>query len=276
MAHRVAEAVLKRDRQVVLAALAVMVGLAWAWLMTGSGTGMSMLTMTTAAFPPPAIPFEPMPWGWNYALVMLAMWWVMMVAMMLPSAAPVILLHARAYRHQQQLGRIAPGRPPVLAFVAGYLTVWIGFGLAATALQYGLERAGLVHDMLMWSTSRLLSAALLVAAGVYQFLPAKQACLVQCRSPAAVIAGRFRPGGVAAWRLGLGHGLFCLGCCWALMALLFVGGVMNLVWVAGITLVVMAEKLLPGGRQLSRLLGALMIAAGLWLGLVGVVSHGGA
>ena len=124
--------------------------------------------------------------------------------------------------------------------------------------------------MLMWSTSPLLSAAILVAAGLYQFLPAKQACLVQCRSPAAVIAGRFRPGGLAAWRIGLGHGLFCLGCCWALMALLFVGGVMNLVWIAGLTLVVVAEQMLPAGALLSKLFGALMILAGLWLGLTGL------
>jgi len=264
------EAVLRRERQVVLAALALLVILAWAWLLAGSGTGMSMRAMTTAAFPLPAMPFEPMPWSLGHALVMLAMWSVMMVAMMLPSAAPVILLYAHAWRSEQRRGRIAPGRPPVIAFVAGYLAVWIGFAAAATLLQYGLERTGVLHGMLMWSTSRTLSAVILVAAGLYQFLPAKQACLVQCRSPAAVIAGRFRPGGLAAWRIGLAHGLFCLGCCWALMALLFVGGVMNLVWIAGLTLVVIAEKLLPGGALLSRLFGALMMLAGLWLGFAGL------
>ncbi|WP_457938272.1 DUF2182 domain-containing protein [Mesorhizobium sp. 10J20-29] len=270
MARDVAETILRRDRQVVLAALAVVVVLAWAWLLAGSGTGMSMRAMTTAAFPPPAMRFDPQPWSPAHAAIMLAMWAVMMVAMMLPSAAPVILLYAHAWRGEQGRGRIAPGRPPVEAFVAGYLTVWTGFAVVATALQYGLERSGLVHGMLMWSTSPLLSAALLVAAGLYQVLPAKQACLVQCRSPAAVIAGRFRPGGLAAWRIGLGHGLFCLGCCWALMALLFVGGVMNLLWIAGLTLVIVAEKLLPAGQLLSRLFGALMILAGLGLGLAGL------
>ena len=195
--------------------------------------------------------------------LMLAMWWVMMIAMMAPSAAPVVLLYGQAYRHQQKLGRLAGGNPPVLAFVAGYLLAWLGFSLAAVAVQFALEQAGLLHSMLMWSTDRTLTAALLIVAGAYQFLPVKQACLVQCRSPAAVIAGHFQPGRLGALRLGLRHGAFCVSCCWALMALLFAGGVMNLVWIAGLTAIVIAEKMLPHGRLVSQALGAVLIAAGM-------------
>ncbi len=265
MKQSLAEAVLRRERALVLGALALLIMLSWGWLLSGSGTGMSIAAMTTFAFPPPAMPHMPMPWTFGYALLMLAMWWVMMIAMMAPSAAPVVLLYGQAYRHQQKLGRLAGGNAPVLTFVAGYLLAWLGFSLAAVAVQFALEQAGLLHSMLMWSTDRTLTAALLVIAGAYQFLPVKQACLVQCRSPAAVIAGNFQPGRLGALRLGLHHGAFCVSCCWALMALLFAGGVMNLVWIAGLTAIVIAEKMLPHGRLVSQAIGAVLILAGIWL-----------
>jgi predicted metal-binding membrane protein len=230
MTQTVAEAILRRERAVVLGALALLIALSWAWLLAGSGTGMSMAAMTTFAFPPPAMPHMPMPWTFGYAMIMLAMWWVMMIAMMAPSAAPVVLLYGQAYRHQQKLGRLTGGHAPVLVFVAGYLLAWLGFSIAAVAVQFALEQAGLLHSMLMWSTNRTLTAALLVVAGAYQFLPLKQACLVQCRSPAAVIAGNFQPGRLGALRLGLRHGAYCVSCCWALMALLIAAGVMVVFW----------------------------------------------
>jgi predicted metal-binding membrane protein len=267
MTQSIAEAVLKRERAVVLGALALLIVLAWAWLLAGSGTGMSMAAMTTFAFPPPAMPHMPMPWTFGYAAIMLAMWWVMMIAMMAPSAAPVVLLYGQAYRHQQKLGKLAGRHPPLLVFLAGYLLAWLGFSIAAVLLQFALERADLLHSMLMWSTSHTLTAVLLVIAGLYQFLPVKQACLVQCRSPAAVIAGNFEPGRLGALRLGLRHGASCVNCCWALMALLFAGGVMNLVWIAGLTAIVIAEKMLPHGRLVSQALGAVLVIAGLVVAL---------
>jgi predicted metal-binding membrane protein len=259
------EAILRRDRVATLAALAVLTVLAWGWTLAGSGTGMNVAAMTTFQFPPPAFMSMPQQWSSAYALVMLVMWWVMMIAMMTPSAAPVILLYAHSWRHQQKMGRLAEGTPPVASFVAGYLLAWLLFSIAATGLQFALEQAGLVHSMLMWSTNKTLTGALLVIAGTYQFLPVKQACLVQCRSPAAVIAGYFRPGAAGALQMGLRHGVACVGCCWALMALLFAGGIMNIVWIAGLTAVVIAEKMLPGGRQFSMVLGALLVSAGLWV-----------
>lgn len=221
--------------------------------------------MTTFQFPPPAIMFMPAQWTAAYALVMLAMWWVMMIAMMTPSAAPVILLYAHSWRHQHRLGRMEGDTPPVASFVAGYLLAWLLFSIAATGLQFALEQAGLIHSMLMWSTNPVLTGVLLLTAGIYQFLPLKQACLIQCRSPASVIAGYFRPGAAGALQMGLRHGAACVGCCWALMALLFAGGIMNVVWIAGLTAVVIAEKMLPGGRLVSMVLGALLIVAGLWV-----------
>jgi predicted metal-binding membrane protein len=259
------EGLLRHERMIVLAALAVICLASWAWVLAGSGTGMSISAMTTFAFPPPAAMSVPMEWNATYALLMLAMWWVMMIAMMLPSAAPVILLYAQAWRHQQRLGRFAAGNPPVAAFTSGYLLAWLGFSLVATGLQFALERAGIMDSMLMWSTSSTLTGTLLVVAGMYQFVPIKQACLVKCRSPAAVIAELFRPGTAGAMQMGLRHGTACVGCCWALMALLFAGGIMNLVWIAGLTAIVIAEKMLPGGRLLSYALGAVLTAAGLWV-----------
>jgi predicted metal-binding membrane protein len=181
------------------------------------------------------------------------MWIAMMVAMMLPSAAPAILLYARVHRHS--LG----GDLPLLTagFLAGYLACWIGFALLAATLQL------VIHlPMSMALESRTASGGLLIAAGIYQLSPLKDACLSRCRSPAEFITRYYRPGIWGAARLGLLHGVYCVGCCWLLMALLFVGGVMNLLWVAGLTLLIAAEKLLPGGKWIARIAGVAMICWG--------------
>lgn len=190
------------------------------------------------------------PPGWP---LIAAMWAVMMVAMMVPSAAPAILLYARVHRHSLGL----ESRPPTAAFLAGYLACWIGIALLAATLQLALGRMEL--------DSPSAAAAVLVAAGIYQLSPLKDACLGRCRSPAQFISRHYRPGTSGAFRLGLLHGADCVGCCWLLMALLFVGGVMNLAWVAALTLLVAAEKLLPGGRWIARIAGITLIGWGAYL-----------
>ncbi len=257
------ERALRRDRAIVASALIVITVLAWAYLLIGAGTGMSVSAMSTWHFPPPR-PNMAMsgPWHAGYWLVMGVMWFVMMVAMMIPSAAPMILLHARVTRHgaQSSDGMAAP--VPTAAFTAGYLAAWLLFSGAATTLQWGLERAGLVDGMLMWSTEPVLTGALLVMTGLYQFTPLKTVCLTQCRSPVTVLSQIWKPGARGAFVMGVRHGSYCLGCCWALMLLLFAGGVMNVVWIAGLAILVLAEKLLSRGPWFPRLVGVVLIAMG--------------
>jgi len=189
-----------------------------------------------------------------------AMWWVMMVAMMLPSAAPMILLYARAVP--------AAARPATESFTLGYLLIWGFFSLVATLAQWRLATAALLSSMAMATSSPSLAAALLIAAGVYQISPWKDACLRECRNPAIFLSRHYRPGWTGALRLGARHGAWCVGCCWMLMALLFVGGIMNLAWIAVLTLLVALEKLLPWGRAMSILAGAGCILLG-WAILLG-------
>ena len=180
------------------------------------------------------------------------MWWVMMIAMMIPAAAPTILLYAHVHRHSNG----PTSAPPTAAFLAGYLACWLGFALIAAGLQICL---------IAWSPALagdVAAAGVLIAAGLYQLSPFKDACLSRCRSPASFLSRHFRSGPSGAFRLGALHGAYCVGCCWLLMALLFVGGVMNLVWIAGLTLLVAAEKLLPGGVWIARIAGMAMIAGG--------------
>ena len=259
------EALVRRERVVVVAGLISITALAWWWLLSGAGTGMSVMAMTTWSFPPPIHSSLVEDWSPVYAILMFLMWWIMMIAMMTPSAAPVILLYARAYRYEQKSGKIGAGVAPTQSFLWGYLVSWMAFSAAATCLQWGLERAGLVHAMLMWSIDTVFSAGLLIAAGLYQFSSLKNACLAQCRSPAQFLAENFRSGVSGAFGMGFKHGLFCLGCCWAMMALLFVGGAMNLVWIAGLTILVLIEKVSRAGRTIGHAAGIVMIAAGMWL-----------
>ena len=194
-----------------------------------------------------------------------------MIAMMTPSAGPMVLLYGRAYRHEQRQGKLATGIVPTFAFVLGYILSWGVFSAIATGLQWGLERAGLIHQMLMWSINPYFSAGILIVAGLYQLTPLKAACLRHCRSPAQFLADHFRPGISGALRLGWHHGLYCLGCCWFLMALLFAGGIMNLVWIVGLAAFVLVEKVAPKGELVARIAGFGMIMLGLlvaggWMG----------
>ena len=261
----VVETLLRRERRIVLTGLLLITALAWVWILLGSGTGMSAFHMTTWRFPPPLYVVMVENWTIGYAVLMFFMWWIMMIAMMTPSAAPLVLLYARAYRHEQRQGKLPDGAVPAFVFVLGYLLSWACFSVVATGLQWGFERAGLVHQMMMWSLSPYFTAALLVAAGLYQLTPLKRACLEHCRSPVQYLAQHFQPGARGALRLGLRHGLYCLGCCWFLMALLFAGGIMNLVWIAGLAIYVLIEKLAPQGQRISRVAGIAMVLVGLWV-----------
>jgi len=266
------EAVLRRDRLIVLAALAALAALAWAWLL-GMGAapspdpaaGDAMDGMPGMAGHGGMEELGPSVAAWSAAdfAAMAAMWSVMMVGMMIPAAAPMILIYARVGRKAE-----GGGTPfaPAGWFAAGYLLAWGGFALAATMLQWLLEQALLLAPMTASAGPRL-GGLLLMVAGLYQWTPLKDSCLAQCQSPFLFIQrhGGFRGDRSGALRLGLRHGAFCIGCCWALMLLLFVGGVMNLLWIAGIAAFVLTEKLLPLGRILSRLAGAAMAAAGIGL-----------
>ncbi|MGH9379564.1 MAG: DUF2182 domain-containing protein [Thermoanaerobaculia bacterium] len=200
-------------------------------------------------------------WDGRYFTLIFLMWSVMMTGMMLPSAAPTILHYSAAVRNGSQ-----PRRPVLrsYAFAGGYLLVWTGFSLAATLLQWRLAEAALLSPM-MESASPVFAAVLLIAAGAYQWTPLKRACLGECRSPMEHLSLHWSPGVGGALRMGVKHGLACLGCCWALMLLLFVGGVMSLLWIAGITLFVLLEKLVPFGAWSRRVSGLVLAAGGVWL-----------
>jgi predicted metal-binding membrane protein len=254
------ERLLKRDRRIVIGGLVFVSVASWLYMLTGAGRDMGEVVAISGG---DVLALRPA-WTPAYFGMMLAMWWVMMVAMMLPSAAPMALLFATVNRTSRKQGRTYV---PTGFFVAGYLVAWGGFSLVAVLLQWGLERLTVLSPM-MQTTSLYVGAALLIAAGVYQLTPLKHACLRHCRSPMRLIAHHWRPGTGGAFRMGLEHGLFCLGCCWVLMALLFYGGVMNLWWIAGLALYVLIEKLAPAGHRLGRYAGGLLILWGAWL-LVG-------
>jgi predicted metal-binding membrane protein len=252
------EYIVKKERRVIFAGLLLLTILSWWYILAGAGTGMSTLAMTTWEFPPhiPSMNYSN-DWTAAYALTMLGMWWVMMVAMMIPSAAPMILLYARVVRHSQK-----NSIPQTATFALGYLLAWLGFSLLAVLLQWLLERAGIVHGMMMWSTNYVLSGALLILAGIYQLSSMKAVCLRKCRSPAEFISSHWKMG---ALQMGLKHGAYCVGCCWGLMALLFVGGAMNLVWIAGLSLIVLAEKLYPTANTVVYVSALLLISSGIVL-----------
>jgi predicted metal-binding membrane protein len=250
------EHILRRERVIVAAGLAVMVLLAWAYIWQGAGMGMSAVDMTSLSLFPhlQGEMAGEMESAWP---VIIAMWWVMMMAMMLPSAAPFVLLYGRVLRHHA--ATIESAYVPSLFLTVGYLVIWLVFSFGAAALQKALQPASLISDMMLWSKSALLSATVLAAAGIYQLSPLKQACLAQCRSPVQFLTQYWRPGRIGAFLMGVRHGAYCVGCCWMLMALLFVGGVMNLVWIAALSLLVLIEKLSPAGQIIGKLSGVLLL-----------------
>jgi predicted metal-binding membrane protein len=261
------EAVLRRDRAIVIAALGMLTVLAWADLvlladdMAMGGmdmTGFRMIPAGQNLMMPASEPWKLIEFGY-----VLAMWAVMMVGMMTPSVAPMILIYARVARQAATDGK------PFAAtawFATGYFLAWIGFSCAATSTQWALERATLLTPM-MASASYILGGVLLIVVGLYQWTPLKEACLSNCQAPFAFILrhGGFRGDVAGALTLGLRHGVYCIGCCWALMALLFVGGVMNLFWIATLAILVLLEKVIPLGRAIARLSGLAFMAGGGWM-----------
>ncbi len=245
------EAVLRRDRAVVLACVLGVAALAWAYILY-LARGMNDMDLVMH-------PMEP--WGGVDFLFRFGMWAVMMVAMMVPTAAPMILLFATVNRRRrEQQGPFVPTG----VFLAGYVVIWSGFAALATLAMWGLHSAALLSPMMV-STSPLLGGALLVVAGIYQWSPLKRVCLTQCRTPLGFLMSEWRDGTWGALRMGLRHGGYCVGCCWVLMALLFVTGVMNLLWVAAIAAFVLVEKVAPAGPWLSRVTGLLLAGGGAWV-----------
>jgi predicted metal-binding membrane protein len=244
------DSILRRERLIVGGCLVAIVVLAWVYLLQ---TKMTMPDMDM----PGMVMVDLQPWGPATVLLLFVMWAVMMVAMMVPSAAPMILAFLTVNQRRQ-----AAARPfvPVTIFILGYLAVWTVFSALATLAEWGLHEAALLSTT-MSATSPAMNGGLLIAAGVFQWTPLKRACLKGCRSPLSFLMSEWHEGYAGAFVMGLRHGAYCVGCCWFLMALLFVAGVMNLLWVAVIALFVLAEKALPKGELLARVAGiALMIA----------------
>lgn len=244
----------RRDRVAIVVGLGGVTALAWLYLI------MMALAMGDREMSPDVV-LRIKPWAGVDFLLMFLMWAVMMVGMMVPTAIPMILIYAAVVRNASRKGETLA---PATVFVSGYVAVWTLFSLGATLAQWALDQAALLSPMMV-SSSPVLGSILLVTAGIYQLTPAKGACLRHCRGPAHFIARHWRPGIGGAFRMGLKHGAYCLGCCWILMGLLFVGGVMNLLWIAAITLFVLLEKVVPFGASGGRLAGWLMIVGGIVL-----------
>ena len=250
------ESLIKRDRMIVIVGVVVVVAIAWAYTIyvAQSNTGMAMSMSMDSS--------NVRNWtGVDFSL-MFVMWTVMMVAMMVPSAAPMVLLFATVNRRRQEQSRpfVATG-----VFLSGYLVIWSVLALIATLGNWGLHQASLMTSMMGESSSGYLGGSLLVIAGIFQWSNLKYVCLTHCRSPLSFLMSDWKEGTAGALKMGLVHGKYCLGCCWILMTLLFVLGVMNLVWIAALAAFVLAEKVVPGGGKVSRATGGLLLAWGFWV-----------
>lgn len=257
--------ILQRDRRVIVAGLSLITGLSWLYLLAiglAKTDGVLPAGLRAAVMPANG------PWGWWEFGLAFAMWVVMMIAMMIPSAAPMILTYARIARRREESSTYGPSA----AFVSGYLAIWMAFSLLATGLQSGLR---VVNQMTsaMGHVSPLLGGLILIGAGVFQWTPLKHACLGRCRSPMGFLLEDWRPGWLGAFRMGISHGRYCAVCCWALMALMFVVGVMNLLWMSLVALLVLIEKVARGGDRIARVagVGLALWGSGLALMALGVV-----
>jgi predicted metal-binding membrane protein len=262
-------AMLRRDCVIIVLALGLLTGLAWSLLWLSADMSMGGMDMTGFRMIPSGmglmIPAD-MPWRAMEFAFVFAMWTVMMVGMMTPSAAPMILMYARVGRQIQ-----AHGRPlaATVWFATGYFLVWAAFALLATLVQWAFERT---LDSAMANTSTVVGGLLFVAAGSYQWTRLKDVCLTQCQKPFAFLMrqGGFRGDTTGSLMLGVRHGAYCVGCCWALMALLLVGGVMNVLWIVLLALLILLEKVVPFGRQIALLAGMVLIVGGVWLFSMGM------
>ena len=262
MIETLVERALRRDRLVTATAIAIIALIAWTYIILlsrqMSSDNASMRDMAAMG-----MALGARAWDASRFSLTFVMWAVMMLAMMLPSAAPLILLYARVGRSAAADGVVFA---PTFWFGAGYALAWAGFSAFATFAQFALSQAALITPTAAL-TSRGFGAAVLFAAGIYQWTPLKDACLIRCRTPLSFIQshGGFKGQASGSVRIGLLHGLYCIGCCWMLMALLFVGGVMNLLWIAALAILVLLEKLLPAGEWVARAAGTAFVAAAVWL-----------
>jgi predicted metal-binding membrane protein len=254
MLSEIHEAV-RRGRIVVLSGLALITALSWAYVGALASDMRNMDVGAEMTMP------RMQAWGVADFGLTFGMWAVMMVAMMTPSAAPMILMFAgvNQRRRKQQVSYV-----PTSVFLAGYLGVWAAFSVLATAAQWGLHTVSLLSPM-MAITSPALGGVLLVAAGIYQWTTLKDTCLSKCRSPLGFVLNEWREGRWGAFLMGMKHGGYCTGCCWSLMTLLLVAGVMNLLWVAAIAGFVLLEKVAPAGDRLGRVAGVLLVGWGVWM-----------
>ncbi|MEH6543891.1 MAG: DUF2182 domain-containing protein [Porticoccaceae bacterium] len=252
------QSVLRRDRWIVLAGLVSITALAWLYVtdmaidmdgIMNMPTSGDVLTMTRSVH-----------WTASNFVLTSVMWVVMMVGMMVPGASPMILMFTKVNHKQRENDE--PFVPTVI-FVAGYITIWSVYSVATAGLQLGLQDADLLSPILT-STSAIYSGITLVVVGLYQLTTIKNACLRHCQTPLSFLTTSWRDGYSGAFRMGLSHGAFCVGCCWALMALLFVGGVMNVLWGVAITIFVFAEKLMQPGPMFPRISGGMLVAWGIW------------
>ena len=264
------EALLRRDRLVTCIAILSLIIVASLYTIFGIGMNMSAIEMTPGlGHPKMAMPtmadakkmvMEPASWNITYAFLVFLMWWLMMIAMMLPSASPMILLYTALIRQSQKTKSIIG---QVASFMCGHLLAWAAFSLFAAALQSQLELRGWMSAMMMEASNNYLAAGILIAAGVYQLTPLKTVCLEKCRQPASFLANYKNTWVNSPLRIGLVHGFYCVGCCWFLMGLLFFGGIMNLYWIVGLIIFVAIEKLHEKGIIFGKILGGGAIVSGI-------------
>ena len=265
-------AVLRRDRAVIVLAVALLTALVWGYLLwLSAGLDMDGMDMTGLRMIPSGMGLmmpTDMPWRAMEFAFVFAMWIVMMVGMMTPSAAPMFLMYARIGRQTE-----ARGRPlgATVWFAVGYFLVWIAFALFATLVQWALERTALL-DFTMATTDNVLGGLVFVAAGLYQWTRLNDLCLAECQRPFEFVMrhGGYRRDASGCIALGFRHGAYCVGCCWALMALLLVGGVMNVLWIVLLALLAFLERVTSMGRLIVRLAGIVLVAGGVWLFSMGM------
>ncbi len=262
---------LKFEQSITLVCLLLICFLAWIYVFFGAGMEMSAWEMTNFSLMPhqhagmqmnkPEMGMNSTPWSFQHCLIVILMWWVMMIGMMLPSASPMVLLYVLVMQHAQK-NTLSQKMIPTAYFVAGYLIIWLLFSLLAALLQWCLEKQDLLSINLI-SSNPWLSGGLLITAGIYQLSPLKATCLKFCQTPAQFITNYMQKGKLGALKMGLRHGWFCLGCCWGLMLLLFVGGIMNLFWIVALSIFVLIEKVFPNTHNLTLLLSITFILWGL-------------
>ena len=264
------ESFIQRDKVITIIAIAILVGATFTYTVLGVGMNMSAIQMTPGlgqsqmSMPNMSamknMAATPAVWSFNYSVLMFFMWWTMMIAMMLPSASPMILLYTALIRRTKKTKSIIR---QVTSFICGYLLAWAAFSLFAAALQSQLELRDWMSPMMMEATNIYLAAGILIAAGVYQLTPLKTVCLEKCRQPASFLANYKNTWVNSPLRIGLVHGFYCVGCCWFLMGLLFFGGIMNLYWIVGLIIFVAIEKLHEKGIIIGKILGGGAIVSGI-------------